>query len=167
MCAYNGHNRVRIVGGFLSRLHMPGENILVIDDENLDLDTMRRILESEGFRVLTGTNYDEAIRSFKAHSEEIDLLIVDVSLPGRSGVEIALDLLKRKPDLKILFASGYVGAEVIRFYGVPASDPHFLRKPFRAEELLRRVQEVMKSTEPVRWLNVLKENRKPEAPNGT
>src|SRR5262249_10517392 len=106
------------------------ENVLVIDDERIDLDAMRRILESQGFRVWTGGNYDDARQVFNEHAEEIDLLIVDVSLPGRSGVEVALDLLKSKPDLKILFVSGYVGAEVIRFYGVPATDPHFLRKPF-------------------------------------
>src|SRR5262245_50162009 len=101
------------------------ENILVIDDEPIDADTMRRILEARGFQVSIGHNYDDALRAFQSHNAEIDLLIVDVSLPGRNGVDIASQLLKRKPDLKVLFVSGYVGAEVIRFYGVSTNDVHF------------------------------------------
>lgn len=142
------------------------ENVIIIDDEQIDRDTMRRILEVHGFSVWTGGDYEDARRIFEEHGEEVDLLIVDVSLPGRSGVEVALALLKRKPLLKILFVSGYVGAEVIRFYGVPATDPHFLRKPFQADELLRQIEEVLKSSEPMRWLDPRIEEEKPKAPNG-
>ena len=139
------------------------ETILLIDDEPIDVDAMRRILEAHGFRIWSGGNYDDAQRLFQEHGDEIDLLVVDVSLPGKTGVEIAADLLKRRPDLKVLFVSGYVGAEVIRLQGISATDPHFLRKPFRADELVRRVEEALKSTEPLRWLDD-RNNEKPAAP---
>ena len=87
------------------------------------------------------------------------MLVVDVSLPGRNGVEIALELLKRKPSLRVLFVSGYVGAEVIRFYGVSTSDVHFLRKPFQTDEFVHRVEGVLKSSEPFRWLGPGSEKR--------
>ena len=142
------------------------EQVLIIDDESLDLEAMRRILESEGFRVLAGANYDDARKLFDKHGQHIDLLITDVSLPGRTGVELAIDLLKRKRDLKILFISGYVGAEVIRLSGLPASDPHFLRKPFQAAELLNQVAAVLESSEPMHWLDPRIEEDRPDASNG-
>jgi DNA-binding response OmpR family regulator len=128
-----------------------GESVLVIDDEPIDADTMYRILTAHGFRVYIGYDYDDALTIFQLN-DEIELLIVDISLPGRSGLEIASELLKRKPSLRVLFVSGYVGAEVIRFYGVSTSDVHFLRKPFQADELVKRIAEVLKSSEPMKWL---------------
>jgi DNA-binding response OmpR family regulator len=136
--------------------------ILLIDDEPIDIEAMRRILEPQGFTVWSGGNHDDAQQLFQEHSEAIDLLLVDVSLPGRSGVEIASDLLRRKPDLRVLFVSGYVGAEVIRFHGLPATDIHFLRKPFRADELVKRVSDVLKSNEPMRWIDPRREDERAE-----
>ena len=124
---------------------------------------MRRILEPQGFTVWSRGNYDEAQKLFQEYREAIDLLLVDVSLPGRSGVEIASDLLRRKPDLRVLFVSGYVGAEVIRFHGLSATDIHFLRKPFRADELVKRVSDVLKSNEPMRWFDLQEDERAEES----
>ena len=142
------------------------EGVLLIDDEPLDSEAMRRMLEVQGFRVYEGKNYDDALRIFDSRPGEIDLLVTDISLPGASGVEIASQLIKRKPDLKVLFVSGYVGAEVIRFYGVSANDIHFLRKPFPATEFISHVEAVLSSSEPMRWLPSSVRNSKTERPNG-
>jgi two-component system cell cycle sensor histidine kinase/response regulator CckA len=90
---------------------------------------------------------------FGKKSADIELALLDVSLPGKTGIELAHALLRIKPDLKILFISGYVGAEVIRMHGMSLRDRHFLRKPFRADELVSRVHESLKSFEPLSWAN--------------
>ena len=125
--------------------------ILCIDDEAIDVAAISRILEREGFEVLSGNSYDEALQIFAKKSADIGLALLDVSLPGKTGIELAHTLLRIKPNLKILFVSGYVGAEVIRMHGMSLRDRHFLRKPFQADELVSRVLESLKSSEPLSW----------------
>jgi len=129
------------------------ETVLVVDDETEDLTSTRTVLESAGFAVITADHFQTALAGFTAHRETIDAAVLDVSLPGRNGCELARELLKLAPDLKILFVSGYVGAEVIRFYGVPAADIHFLQKPFTPSDLLDRMGKVLRSPEHLLWLN--------------
>jgi len=125
--------------------------ILVVDDEPLDVDLIRRVLTVGGFQVLDADSYDSAIRVFDEAHSGIDLLLVDVSLPGKNGVELAKVLVKRKPGLRLLFVSGHVGFEVVRFYGMRTTDRHFLQKPFRSEVLLARVRETLQSSEALPW----------------
>jgi two-component system sensor histidine kinase EvgS len=127
---------------------------LVVDDEPLDVQFQRDVLESAGLVVLDAENYDTALAVFEGHKDEIDLLLVDVSLPGKNGVELAKELLRRKPALRLLFVSGHVGSEVIRFYGMKTTDQHFLQKPFSDKILLARVEEVLRSPEPLPWVNI-------------
>jgi two-component system cell cycle sensor histidine kinase/response regulator CckA len=125
--------------------------VLVVDDEPLDVELIRRVLTGGGFQVLDADSYDSAMRVFDEAHLRIDLVLVDVSLPGKNGVELAKELVKRKPGLRLLFVSGHVGFEVVRFYGMRTTDRHFLQKPFRSEVLLARVRETMQSSEPLPW----------------
>ena len=125
--------------------------VLVVDDEPLDVELIRRVLTGGGFQVLDADSYDSAMRVFDEAHSGIDLVVVDVSLPGKNGVELAKQLVKRKPSLRLLFVSGHVGFEVVRFYGMRTTDRHFLQKPFRSETLLARVRETMQSSEPLPW----------------
>ena len=138
---------------------------LVVDDEYLDVEFLKRVLIVAGFEVYSAGSYDEAMRVFDERHEEIDLLLIDVSLPGRNGVELAKDLLKRKSDLRLLFVSGHVGAEVIRFYGMQTTDRHFLQKPFTSVALLARVREIMRSSARVPWTEPDRREEKPGAAN--
>ena len=138
---------------------------LIVDDERLDVEFLKRVLTGAGFTVYTAAAYEEAIRIFDFQNEEIDLLLVDVSLPGRNGVELAQELLKRKHDLRLLFVSGHVGAEVIRFYGMQTTDRHFLQKPFTSTALLARINEIMQSSTRVPWTTPDPEEDKPGAAN--
>jgi DNA-binding response OmpR family regulator len=134
---------------------MPNRNtlVLVVDDEEIDSVLIRRSLERAGnFTVLEARSYDSALRMFTEHGEGIHLLIVDVSLPGQNGVDLARSLLRRRPDLKVLFMSGWVGAELLRSHGIVESDRHFLAKPFRPADLLERVRSVLGDSGGVEWL---------------
>ena len=77
------------------------------------------------------------------------MLLVDVSLPGNTGYELAKTALAQKPGVRVLLMSGPTGAEVCKFYGMPATDVHFLEKPFRPLDLLARVKFVLESNEPL------------------
>jgi DNA-binding response OmpR family regulator len=124
--------------------------VLLVDDESADIEAMRRALEAaRRFDIFTATNYDEGVQVFSEHSDKIALALLDVTLPGRNGVELAKSLLKVKPELRVVFVSGHVGASVIRFYGINAGDEHFLQKPFDGSMLLRRVRRALESQQPL------------------
>jgi DNA-binding response OmpR family regulator len=134
---------------------MPNRNtiVLIVDDEEIDSTLMRRSLErSGGFTVLEAKSYDAGFRVFAERGGEVDLLIVDVSLPGQNGLDLARSLLRKRPGLKVLFVSGWVGAELLRSHGIVESDRHFLGKPFRPAELLERVRSVLGDASGVEWL---------------
>ena len=78
------------------------------------------------------------------------MLLLDVSIPGNNGCELALAALAMHPSVKVLLMSGLTGAEVCRFYGISATDVHFLEKPFHDSTLLARVKYVLGSAEPLR-----------------
>ena len=141
--------------------------ILIVDDEALDIDLMRRALaDFAGFTVMEADAADRAVQVFHEHSGQIDLLLADVSLPGRNGIELAKELLREKPDLKVLFISGHVGAEVIRFYGLPATDRHFLQKPFKAGDLTAKVKQILDSGERLPWLEPSSNTIESKSSNG-
>lgn len=118
--------------------------VLIVDDEPSDLEATREALEGAGFQILAADSYESALEIFEPHARDVGLAVLDVSLPGRNGIELYRELEKRNPAIKVLFVSGHVGAEVIRFYGLKATDRHFLQKPFEADELIERVGEIVR-----------------------
>jgi DNA-binding response OmpR family regulator len=126
------------------------KTILVIDDESSVRKAIQEILRGREYRVLEADGYEEALSIIGEGHGEIDMLLIDVSLPGKSGLGngfmIAEALRKIDADLRLLFMSGHVGAEWSRYHGVPVTDVHFLPKPFTADELLDRVKHVLSWT---------------------
>ena len=110
---------------------------------------MAEALEGEGYVVLQAANSTQALSVTRAQASTIDLLVADISLPGTNGCELAKQLLELFTELRTLFVSGYVGAEVCRYYGIPITDVFFLRKPFEKEDLVERVRLVLESPERV------------------
>jgi DNA-binding response OmpR family regulator len=126
---------------------MSGETILLVDDEETDRAVIRRILQTKVDTVLEADTYHRALKVFEKNRDSIALLLTDISLPGGNGCELWVSMRKRKPDLRVLFVSGHVGAEICRFHGLEPSDLHFLSKPFKAADLLARVTQVLESPE--------------------
>lgn len=119
------------------------KTILIIDDE-VSIRKLIRDTLSHNYWVLEAENYDEAVAIAEDRRGEIDMLLVDVSLPGKNGFQTAKALRNIDPNVKLLFMSGPVGAELTKYYGVPTTDVHFLPKPFSTAELLERVTFVLK-----------------------
>ncbi|NWF37110.1 DUF3365 domain-containing protein [Mariprofundus sp. KV] len=84
-----------------------GETILLVDDELSVIETGQAVLESLGYRLLTAQNGAEAVAIFKEKRGKIDLILMDVVMPVMGGDEAANEIRKIKPDIKIIFATGY------------------------------------------------------------
>ncbi len=113
--------------------------ILVIDDEELVRKTAERLLKSLGYHVLSAANGSEALERSRAHSGPIGFLLCDIALPGRDGPTIAADLLSERPNLKVLFTSGYTDLA----QGGPAfTGVSFLQKPYTRAELAAKLIEL-------------------------
>lgn len=127
---------------------MSSQTILLVDDEQVDRFIIRRVLERENYTVLEADTYQRAVQLFDEHQDAITFLIADISLPGGNGCDLALNLRHRKPEMRVLFVSGHVGAEFCRFYGLEVSDLHYLSKPFKPSDLRSRILKVLNSDEP-------------------
>lgn len=124
--------------------------ILLVDDEQRDLDTVATVLEDAGYAVFTAESSTRAMQVAQENITRIDFLLTDIALPGLNGVELHRALCESNGHLcNVLFISARSGAEVLRFYGLAISDPHFLAKPFSAEDLLARVSRLLASREPL------------------
>jgi len=118
------------------------ETILVVEDQHEILALITQVLESYGFAVLAATNGEEALRRAAAHSGTIDLLLTDVIMPGLTGKQVADQLLRSRPETKVLYTSGYSG-EVIAHRGELDANVDYLPKPFTPEILAAKVRSVL------------------------
>ena len=121
------------------------ETILVVDDEKIIADVTQGMLEQFGYQVLIARSGQEAIDIFRTNPDRIDLVIMDMIMPGMNGGE-AYDRIKAiKPDVKVILSSGYSlngMAKDIMSRGIKA----FIQKPFRLGDLSRIIREVIGST---------------------
>jgi two-component system, cell cycle sensor histidine kinase and response regulator CckA len=118
----------------------PRKRILVVEDEAALRDTLCHILTEHGFEVFAAPNGVEAINQWQSRLDEIDLLLTDLRMPeGLSGLELAEKLTARKPELKVLYTSGYSVQSVDPKYHLKAGS-NFLPKPFQSETLLRVIR---------------------------
>jgi two-component system cell cycle sensor histidine kinase/response regulator CckA len=106
-------------------------------------ESIHNILRSREYHVLEAEGYEDALAIIQEGPGKVDLLLIDVSLPGKHGFSLAQALRRIDPNLKLIFMSAPVGAEWSRYHGVSVTDVHFLPKPFSAAELLDRVKYVL------------------------
>ena len=119
-----------------------GLRILVVDDEPAIRALAVRALSDLGYRVLAAGSGRDAIRLASAAAGEIHLLVTDVVMPEMGGHELADRLRELRPELAVLYVSGYTENGVAR-HGIMARDMAFLPKPFTIEALGRKVREVL------------------------
>jgi two-component system cell cycle sensor histidine kinase/response regulator CckA len=118
------------------------ETILLVEDEEAVRRLAARVLESCGYEVLTASDADEAEDVWDGSRERVRLLLTDVIMPGRSGVELARALTEREPRLKVLFFSGYTNSAIAE-RGPLSPGPDLLPKPFTPESLSNKVRRVL------------------------
>jgi CheY-like chemotaxis protein len=123
----------------------PGhETILVVEDEPAILQLTARMLQRQGYTVLTARLPGEAIRMAREYPGVVHLLMTDVVMPEMNGRDLAKNLLSLYPGIKRLFASGYT-ADVIAHHGVLDEGVCFIQKPFSMAGLAAKVREALEA----------------------
>jgi signal transduction histidine kinase/CheY-like chemotaxis protein len=118
------------------------KKILLVEDNEELREAAESILETKGFRVYSSPNGKEALNLIDEKGLDIDLLIVDVVMPGMSGKEVAERVREKRGDVKVLFISGYTDDVILR-KGITYKGGNFLQKPFSAGDLILKVKEVI------------------------
>jgi len=129
--------------------HGGSETVLLVEDDEAVRTLTRRVLELQGYAVLTAQNGQVAQELSRSHPGRINLLLTDVVMPGISGPKLAEQLMAERPDLRCIFMSGYAASKLEGKHLVPAGSA-FLQKPFSAALLFRRVREALDSGTPSR-----------------
>ncbi|MCX8011949.1 MAG: response regulator, partial [Desulfobacterota bacterium] len=120
------------------------ETILVAEDEDAVREVVKKILEGAGYKVIEASNGEEAIEQFEKNESEIDFLLLDVIMPKKNGKEVYQEIKKRKPDIKVLFITGYA-AEVITQQAIIEEGLAVIPKPVLPPELLMKIKDVLTS----------------------
>lgn len=127
---------------------MSAKTVLVLEDDESSRFVLREILEHDGFAVLSSAGLTDAIDTCQTHPEPIALLVCDVVLRGPGGPEGIRQLKQLRPDMAILFVSGYP-LEQLENRGMvekvdrPGEKTDFLQKPFTAKALLKTVHNLV------------------------
>ena len=119
-----------------------GETILVVEDEDSVRTLVERLLERSGYRVLSARSGIEALETAAAYDGEINLALTDVVMPGMSGREFADQMTTAKPNIKIVYMSGYPD-HVAEELGVLSPGTNYLQKPFKATAMLDTLAHVL------------------------
>jgi CheY-like chemotaxis protein len=118
------------------------ETILLVEDELSVLALAQRILQSRGYKVLTASYGEAALRIASVPDQQIDLVVTDVVMPGMNGREFVEALQDRSPGIPVVYMSGYTNDDIIR-RGLMDSSVAFLQKPFTAKGLTGLVRSVL------------------------
>ncbi|MFV2081392.1 MAG: response regulator [bacterium] len=122
---------------------LKGDEILAVLEDEPDINHfICEILEEHGYTVIGALNGEELKEALDKKGTRPSLLLSDVILPGRSGPEVAKDLLEKNPGMKVIFMSGYAD-DKLQQKGVNGADIDFLRKPFNNSELLSRIRSTL------------------------
>ncbi|HEV8482638.1 MAG TPA: response regulator [Blastocatellia bacterium] len=120
------------------------ESILLAEDEDIVRRLARQVLEMFGYKVIEAANGGAALLICERQQEPIHLLITDVIMPEMSGPELTDRLIRLRPEMKVLYMSGYTDSAVIH-QGVIDEGTNFIQKPFTPSALARKVREVLNS----------------------
>ena len=118
------------------------ETILLVEDEAMVRALAAEVMREQGYTVLEANHGEEALAVAARFNGPIHLMLADVVMPQMGGREAAERLCRERPDLRVLYMSGYTDTDVVR-HGVQHGRVAFLQKPFRADALLQQIREVL------------------------
>jgi signal transduction histidine kinase len=134
--------------GLRTASQLPGgpkgrETVLVADDDDLVRRLARSTLQRLGYRVIEACDGEEAVRTFRSHTPGVDLVVLDLTMPGRSGLNALAAMRRAQPDLPAIIASGYRGSQEHAEQLDSAERIVLLDKPFTPEKLGQCVRTVL------------------------
>jgi CheY-like chemotaxis protein len=138
------YENAAISGGSSRTADLPRgtETILVVEDDPGIRNLVTRLLQKTGYRVRVASNGSEALPIIDGSPDVIHLLITDVVMPLMGGKELADYVSEERPDIKILFMSGYTDDSIVH-HGILEEGIKFIQKPFTPGDFLRKVRETL------------------------
>jgi len=118
-----------------------GQRVLVVDDHDPTRQTITRMLEAGGFTVVQASSGSEALDRLSRESDEIDIVLSDVTMPGMTGIDLSYQIRELYPTIPVAIVSGDV-SELERSI-IGRADVPFIKKPFHAESLYSAVKEAI------------------------
>ena len=128
------------------------ETIVIVDDQEVVLEYCRTTLERAGYRVFTAANGEQALKLFEPNRSPVDLALIDIVMPGMSGIELAKRIERLNLGVRIVLMSGYSPVEVKRVVGEYAAQYRSMWKPFEARTLVQMIKNALDSDSPIRLL---------------
>jgi two-component system cell cycle sensor histidine kinase/response regulator CckA len=120
------------------------ETILLAEDDNYVLRLLVEMLQSLGYQTISATDGEEALRVANEFQGRIDLLLTDVIMPGLNGRELADQLQEKRPEVKVIFMSGYT-ADAIAHFKIWNERETFLQKPLPPSRMLKVIRQMLDS----------------------
>ncbi len=125
------------------------ETLLIVEDEEIVRELVCQVLSDQGYEVVYASNGSEALVVHAAHPGNIALLVTDVVMPQMGGLELSRQLLAERPEMKVLYVSGYSESDMSE-QGLLSADLDFLEKPFTPQALIRKVKELLNPAQAAR-----------------
>lgn len=125
------------------------ETIMLVEDQAEVRQVVSQILMRHGYVVVEACDGASALALLQTRTEAVDLILTDMVMPGMNGRELIDRLDERHRGIRVLFMSGYTDDEIVK-HGALHPDMNFLHKPFRAEQLLSRVRDILDRPDPSR-----------------
>jgi len=117
------------------------ETILLVEDQPELRKLVRTILEGRGYRVLEAANAEDALDRSQQWARHIDLMLTDVIMPGMTGLDLANRLKSLRPEMKVIYMSGY--SPTATMHEIQAAGIDYLQKPLSLDDLVSKVREVL------------------------
>ncbi|KIX11512.1 response regulator [Dethiosulfatarculus sandiegensis] len=114
----------------------------MVDDEQALLEITARLLKTQGYQIITAGSGDEALALYKKQEATIDLVVMDLNMPGMGGDKCLQEILKISPEAKVIITSGYLrdlDSKDISAAGAAG----YIEKPYKSSILLRTIREVL------------------------
>jgi len=119
------------------------ETLLLIDDDIMNIESLKELLEEFGYKIMTAQSGEEGIEIYKKHCEDIQLVILDMIMPGMNAGEILRKLQEINKDVRVLLSSGYsLNGETENIINMGCKG--FIQKPFKVDELSCKIREALK-----------------------
>ena len=118
------------------------ETVLLAEDETAVREFTKKLLEEYGYKVIEAIDGQDAINKFKVYKNEIQFVLLDVIMPNKNGKEVYGEIKQIRPDIKVLFMSGYP-ADIIQKHDIIENGFAYIEKPASPTKLLRKIREVL------------------------
>jgi PAS domain S-box-containing protein len=123
-------------------LNGKGKRVMLVEDEEVVRRFLAKILKENGYNVIEASNGEDALAKLPPSGSQLDLVVTDLIMNGMGGVELAGELSRLRPEVEILFISGYA-EDQHKLPLVAGSNPHFAAKPFSADEFLAKIRDIL------------------------